>query len=265
MTIQKSEKSFSSLDLLKLYVEFGVDETIGHSTLDHSLISNSSSPQQNVITHKEIYDKSSPLTNVKENYKNRLKSINTLAELKDSLQELENISIRKTAKSLVFGGGNPDSNIMIIGEAPGSEEDLMGLPFVGSSGKLLDKMLISIGLDREKVYITNILPWRPPGNRTPTKEEVSICLPYLERHIKIINPKIILMLGALSARTLLKCTEGITKIRGKWSQISISGVEESILGIATFHPAYLLRTPHQKRLAWRDMILLKEKYLSHMR
>jgi DNA polymerase len=175
----------------------------------------------------------------------------TLAELRDVMATFEGCALRLTANNLVFADGNPQARVMFIGEAPGADEDRQGVPFVGRSGQLLDKMLAAIGLDRTFVYISNVIPWRPPGNRPPSTHEIAICKPFIDRHIALINPDIIVCLGGIAAQTLLKTTEGILKTRGQWRQIQSE--PRDIPTIATLHPAYLLRQPLQKRLAWRDM------------
>lgn len=181
----------------------------------------------------------------------------TLEELKLAIESFEGCNLRRTAKNTVFSDGNPDTQIMFVGEAPGREEDLQGLPFIGRSGQLLDLMLGAIGLSRETVYISNVIPWRPPGNRAPTPAETEVCLPFIERHIELIAPKVLVMLGGSSAKTLLRTSEGILRLRGKWKQLSFSG--HSVDAISTLHPAYLLRQPGQKRLAWQDFLKIKSK------
>ena len=180
----------------------------------------------------------------------------TLEELRAILERFEGCALRATATQLVFGDGNPGGRVMFVGEAPGRDEDLAGLPFVGRSGKLLDRMMGSIALDRRSVYIANIVPWRPPGNRTPTPQESAICLPFILRQIELVAPDILVCLGAPSAQTLLKVREGILKIRGRWFTHR-TGARE-IRALATLHPAYLLRQPLQKRLAWRDFLEIKK-------
>jgi DNA polymerase len=165
--------------------------------------------------------------------------------------------LKHTAANLVFGAGNPDADIMLIGEAPGADEDRQGVPFVGVSGQLLDKMLASIGLDRESAYITNMLPWRPPGNRKPTPAETMMCLPFIRRHIALVGPKVLVFVGGTAASTLLQRSEGITKLRGRWLEY-LDG-DLAIPAMAIFHPAYLLRQPALKELAWRDLITVKQK------
>jgi DNA polymerase len=184
------------------------------------------------------------------------KSAATLDELREILDRFEGCALRATAKQLVFADGNPQSRIMFVGEAPGRDEDIEGLPFVGVSGKLLDRMLAAIGLDRRSVYIANIVPWRPPGNRTPTPQEAAICLPFTLRQIELVNPDVLVCLGGPSAQTLLRFKEGIRKMRGRWFPFH-TGTRE-IRALATFHPAYLLRTPLEKRFAWRDFLAIKK-------
>ena len=181
----------------------------------------------------------------------------SLEELRDRLDRFEGCALRKTAKTLVFADGNPRARLMLVGEAPGREEDLQGLPFVGRSGQLLDRMLAAIGLDRNAVYIANVVPWRPPGNRTPTPTETEICRPFIERQIELVAPEILVCLGAAAARQLLHTSEGILRLRGKW--LSHRAGEAEIAAMATLHPAYLLRQPAQKRLAWRDFREISRK------
>jgi len=180
----------------------------------------------------------------------------TLDELRAILGTFEGCELRKGANKLVFADGNPRARVMFVGEAPGRDEDIEGLPFVGRSGKLLDRMLTAIGLDRTGAYIANIIPWRPPGNRTPTPQESQICLPFIQRQIELANPDILVCLGGPSAQTLLGTRDGILKTRGRWFNYK-TGTRE-IRAIATLHPAYLLRQPLQKRLAWRDFLAIKK-------
>jgi uracil-DNA glycosylase family 4 len=180
----------------------------------------------------------------------------SLEELREILARFEGCALRATATQLVFADGNPRSRVMFVGEAPGRDEDLAGLPFVGRSGKLLDRMMAAIGLDRSSAYIANIVPWRPPGNRTPTPQESAICLPFTLRQIELANPDILVCLGGPAAQTLLNVKGGITSIRGRWFRYQTGSRE--IRSLATWHPAYLLRQPLQKRLVWRDFLALKK-------
>jgi DNA polymerase len=181
---------------------------------------------------------------------------NSLAELKAALESFEGCPLKATAMNLVFADGNPEARVMMIGEAPGAEEDRQGLPFVGVSGRLLDRMLACIGLDRSSVYITNMLFWRPPGNRTPTAAEIASCLPFTERHIELAAPDYLVLVGGMSAKNLLARSEGILRLRGQWRPYQHSGLPRPIPALPTLHPAYLLRQPQQKRLAWRDLLSL---------
>ncbi|MET3591155.1 MULTISPECIES: uracil-DNA glycosylase [Mesorhizobium] len=182
----------------------------------------------------------------------------TLDELRQHMAAFDGCNLKFTAKNLVFADGNPNADLMLVGEAPGRDEDLEGLPFVGRSGRLLDRMLSAIGLDRTSAYIANVIPWRPPGNRTPTPHETEICRPFIERQIELVNPKVLVNLGGPSAKTLLNTTEGILRLRGNWRvHTTASGIV--IPAMPTLHPAYLLRTPAHKKLAWRDFLEVKAK------
>jgi uracil-DNA glycosylase len=175
----------------------------------------------------------------------------TLDELRESLLAFDGCGLKATATQLVFADGNPQAEIMFIGEAPGADEDRQGLPFVGRAGQLLNKMLAAIGLDRTSVYIANVVPWRPPGNRTPTPIETAACLPFTRRQIELVSPKILVCLGAPSAQTLLGVSEGIMRLRGRWHDFDLGTSRIRVLPM--LHPAYLLRQPAQKRLAWQDL------------
>jgi len=183
----------------------------------------------------------------------------SLDELREQLMNLEGCALRDTAMNLVFADGTPASPIMFIGEAPGEEEDRQGKPLVGTSGKLFDQMLASVGIAREDVYISNILFWRPPGNRTPTEAEIAMCLPFVERHIALVKPKLLVLLGGVAAKTLLRSKDGITKLRGQWTNYTPpadSGIDAPIPCLPLYHPAYLLRQPNSKRQAWNDILAL---------
>ena len=181
----------------------------------------------------------------------------TLDELKTALAGFEGCALKATAKNLVFADGNPQARLMLVGEAPGRDEDIEGKPFVGRSGKLLDRMLAAIGIDRTGCYIANVVPWRPPGNRTPTPQETAICLPFIRRQIELTNPDVLVCLGGPSAQTLLGIRDGITKARGRWMEYDTG--RRVIPALATFHPAYLLRSPLGKRMAWRDMLAIETR------
>jgi DNA polymerase len=192
-------------------------------------------------------------------------SANTLEELRAAVEAFEECPLKKTATNTVFADGNPAARIMFVGEAPGADEDRQGKPFVGVSGQLLDRMLAAIGLDRHApdvanaFYITNIVFWRPPGNRNPTTNEIAACLPFLERHIELVQPDILVALGGPSAKTLLGRAEGITRLRGAWHPYSAPRLAAPIDAMALFHPAYLLRSPAHKREAWRDLLAIRDR------
>ena len=182
----------------------------------------------------------------------------SLAELEAALAAFDGCRLKETALHLCFADGNPQARLMLIGEAPGAEEDRLGKPFVGASGKLLDRMLATIGLDRRSVYITNVIYWRPPGNRSPTQAEIAACQPFLERQIALLEPDLIVFVGGIAARALLGVSEGVTKLRGRrFAYVAQDG--NSIPAMVMFHPAYLLRTPAQKRLAWRDLLAIRSQ------
>ncbi len=180
-----------------------------------------------------------------------------LQNLRDKINEIKNCKLKENASNLVFSDGNPNSKIMIIGEGPGANEDKEGFPFVGRAGQLLDKMLHAINLSRENVYITNVVNYRPPENRKPTDKEVERYLPYLKKHIEIVRPKIVLLLGSTAMNAILRNTDVISKMRGKWYEIEINNLK--IYSIVSFHPAYLLRQPDQKKFSWIDLKMIREK------
>ncbi|UEM22809.1 uracil-DNA glycosylase [Skermanella mucosa] len=184
-----------------------------------------------------------------------------LDALRAAMAAFEGCALKTTATNLVFADGNPKARLMLIGEAPGEDEDRQGRPFVGKSGKLLDQMLACIGLDRTQVYITNILPWRPPGNRKPNPNEIQTCLPFVERHVELVAPEGLMLLGGTSASALLNRTDGIMRLRGRWFEFTPSAGARSIPVLPTYHPAFLLRQPAMKRDAWRDLVAFKKKFL----
>jgi uracil-DNA glycosylase family 4 len=196
-----------------------------------------------------------PPEEVAENARLRAREVQTLAELEAMVGAFEGCALKRTAKQLCFADGNPQADIMLVGEAPGGEEDRAGKPFVGRAGQLLDRMLASIGLDRTQVYIANVVPWRPPGNRTPTPQEIAICLPFTLRQIELVSPRFLLTLGAPASQTLLGVKEGIKRVRGRW--VEYGALPHPVRALPMLHPAYLLRQPIDKRLAWRDLRLLR--------
>jgi len=186
------------------------------------------------------------------------RSAETLDALRETMEAFDGCNLKTTAKQLVFADGNPRARIMLVGEAPGRDEDIEGRPFVGRSGQLLDRMLAAIGLDRDRVYIANVIPWRPPGNRTPTPHETEICRPFIERQVELVGPKVLLALGGPSAKLLTGSNDGILRMRGTWRQHTTAG-GTGIPVMPTLHPAYLLRTPAHKKLVWRDLLEVKAR------
>tara|TARA_B100000700_G_scaffold57758_3_gene62697 strand:- start:389 stop:1093 length:705 start_codon:yes stop_codon:yes gene_type:complete len=197
--------------------------------------------------------------NEKNLYKDNLNKIKDLSELEIAIKNFNGCNLKNSAKNTVFADGNPNAKVMFIGEAPGKDEDIKGIPFVGLAGQLLDKMLFSIKLDRSEVYITNIIPWRPPGNRQPTTQEILLCVPFIQKHIELVRPKILVLLGGTATKALLLLDEGIMKSRGKWHKYSSYGLANPILTRAIFHPAFLLRSPSYKKLAWEDLKEIEKK------
>ncbi len=183
----------------------------------------------------------------------------TVEELRRALEGFDGCGLKKTATNLVLGDGNPEARVILIGEAPGAEEDRQGLPFVGASGRLLDHMLGSIGLDRTQVYISNTVFWRPPGNRNPTTMEMAICMPFVERLIELVDPEILVALGGAAAKVLLAQNVGIGQLRGRWFAYSTPRLPRPVEATAIFHPAYLLRSATHKGEAWRDLLDIKRK------
>lgn len=184
-------------------------------------------------------------------------SAKTIEELSAIIKSYKGCNLCHSAKNTVFADGNPKAPIMLIGEAPGRDEDMHGIPFVGPAGQMLDKMLAAISLDRTSCYISNIIPWRPPGNRTPVAHEIELCRPFVERHIELAQPKLLIFMGNVSTKTLLNTNKGILSIRGKWDEYKIG--EEAVPAMPTLHPAYLLKNPVAKRNAWNDLLAIQAK------
>ena len=211
----------------------------------------------NLINHNLIYNNKAINRYKKDNYEIPEDRSKSLEFLKKSIMNLKKCDLKKNAKNIVFSDGNPKSKIMLIGEAPGANEDDEGLPFVGRAGMLLDKMLTAINLDRKKVYISNIINYRPPENRRPTDEEIKRYLPFITKHIEIINPKILVLLGSTAMNALIGNDVVISKMRGKWIEKEFGHCKTSV--IITFHPAFLMRQPAQKKMSWIDLKMIREK------
>jgi uracil-DNA glycosylase family 4 len=210
-----------------------------------------------LINHNLIFNNKAINRYKKDNFEISEDKSNSLELLKKSIIELKNCNLKREAKNMVFCDGNPKSKIMLLGEAPGANEDQEGLPFVGRAGMLLDKMLAAINLDRKKVYISNIVNYRPPENRKPTEEEIRRYLPFITKHIEIINPKILVLLGSTAMNALIGNNVVISKMRGKWIEKKFGSCKTSV--IITFHPAFLMRQPAQKKMAWIDLKMIREK------
>lgn len=268
MTASREE----SLAALNWLVEAGADEATGDAPVDRFSARTAVAPvvpQAAATAPKAVPRPNPPLAQLKPTTLVPLATdgfgsaveiaakCRTLAELRSAMESFEGSQLKKLATNTVFADGNPNSRIMFIGEAPGHEEDRAGLPFVGRAGKLLDKMIAAIGLDRTLAYIINVMPWRPPDNRNPDPGEVAMCIPFLRRHIELAQPRIMIMLGAVSARHVLGLNDGIMKLRGRWLEYRIG--TEMIPVLPTLHPAYLLRQPAHKKLAWRDLQAVADK------
>jgi len=214
----------------------------------------------NLINHNLIYENEA-INRYKTNSNLAIKGPKgkKLQELKESIGKIKNCELKKGSTNIVFSDGNPDAKIMIIGEGPGANEDLEGVPFIGRTGELLDKMLLSINLDRDSVYITNVVNYRPPENRNPTEKEIARYLPYLIKHIEIINPQILILLGGSALNAIIGNDKVISDARGKWIKKTIGNCSTSV--IASFHPAFLIRQPDQKKLSWIDLKMIKKKIL----
>jgi len=249
--------------LLAWYVEMGVDVALEERPVDRfaqpAVVARKPPPAAATpppdATPSRLPDAVAPSEDVARAARATAKTAATLADLRAALLAFDGCNLRLTASQLVFGDGNPKSRIMLVGEAPGRDEDIQGVPFVGRSGQLLDRMLAAIGLTRNEVYIANVVPWRPPGNRRPTPQETAICRPFIERQIELCNPDFLILLGGAPANKHLDTIEGILKLRGRWRDYNTG--TRTIRAMATLHPAYLLRQPLAKRQAWRDLLALK--------
>ena len=260
---------------LRWYLEAGVDEALEDVPQDRFSVLTSdpivSTPETTVSTPtpSETGKKSTPAkkpaplppegAEAISSAVHLARAAKTLDDLRASLETFDGCPLKRTATNLVFGEGAADARVLIVGEAPGAEEDRQGKPFVGDSGQLLDKMLTSIGVARTEVFISNTIFWRPPGNRTPTAAETAVCQPFVERLVELIDPQIVVLLGKAAAASMLGKTEAIGRLRGKWMDYSTAGLPRPIPALAMYHPSYLLGTPSAKRHAWRDLLLIKDK------
>ena len=256
--------------LLKWQIEAGADEATLDAPQNRFAQTNppqnhtpkqppAPTPQPAQTVPETVAARKTPLTPIAAGAAEIAAACRTLDELVEAINAFDGCALKETAANTVIRDGNPKARLMIIGEAPGAEEDRRGLPFVGPAGRLLDRMLAAIGLDRETVLITNIVFWRPPGNRNPTADEIAACLPFARRQIELVHPQVLVPVGGIAAKTLFETSEGITRLRGQWRDFTSPGLDSPIPAMATFHPAYLLRQPLQKREAWRDLLAIKAK------
>jgi uracil-DNA glycosylase len=271
-----------ALALLEWQIAMGADEAIGEIALDHlnapaalapmaaastdeGRVGMSAAPARPARASKPSAAATPPRA-LTESAAEPVQSARALAAQAQTIEALatavagfDACPLKRTATNTVFADGNPAAPVMIIGEAPGADEDRIGRPFVGRAGQLLDRMLAAIQLDRTGVQITNVIYWRPPGNRKPTAPEIASCLPFVFRHIALSRPKVLVLAGGTAATTLLDTTDGITRLRGRWFDLAIPGLDAPLPALPMFHPAFLLRTPERKREAWRDLLALKAK------
>ena len=248
-------------ELLAFYLEAGVDCALMDEPVNRTAEAGavaSSDPPQSVpvrtapVAMPAVRTEALPAPEVAiQSAREAARTAPSLEVLRAMLEQFDGCALKSTATRLVFADGNPAARVMFVGEAPGRDEDIEGLPFVGRSGQLLNRMMAAIGLDRTTAYIANVIPWRPPGNRTPTPQETQICLPFIQRQIELVNPDVLVTLGNPSTQTLLSVRDGIMKTRGRWFDYDTG--TRIIRALPTFHPAYLLRSPSYKRLAWQDL------------
>ena len=255
--------------LLRLHVEWGADEALAEAPVDR-LAAPAPRPASNPLPSRPLAAAAAPAPErpvppappssagaPARHAQESAAACRTLDELRAALAAFDGCPLSATATNLVFADGNSAAGLMLVGEGPGAEEDRAGLPFVGASGQLLDRMLASIGLDRSRCYITNLIPWRPPGNRNPTDAEVVVCLPFLLRHIALVRPRLLVLLGNLSVQSVTASRTGITRVRGRWQDVTIPGLPAPVRTLPMLHPAYLLRNHGARKDAWTDLLTLR--------
>jgi uracil-DNA glycosylase len=263
----------TALALLRWYVEMGADETIGDEPVNR--LAPRAPPRAAAVRPTE--PEAAPPQSVRavaasppavfadspgeaaQSARLLAARADTLAALEAAIAGFDGCALKRTATNTVIADGNPAAPVMIIGEAPGADEDRIGRPFVGRAGQLLDRMLAAIGLDREGVLITNVIYWRPPGNRTPTTDEIAACVPFVLRHVALVRPKVLVLAGGTAARALLPPGPGITRLRGRWFDLAVPGLDQPVPTLPMFHPSFLLRAPERKREAWRDLLALRAR------
>lgn len=251
----------SSLAVMEWYLTAGVDEIVGETPVDRLNkpdIAETPLPAPQIAASAPVFAPASlpAPASVSAATAELAAKAATLDELRAAMESFDGCALKQTAANLVFADGNPVADLMIVGEAPGAEEDKKGLPFVGASGHLLDLMLKSVGRDRTNVYISNVVSWRPPNNRKPSEDEIALLTPFIKRHIALVHPKILLLLGGSAVSALIGIKDGITRTRGRW--LTYRDGDVSIPAFASFHPAFLLRSPAQKKAAWRDFLTVKQ-------
>jgi uracil-DNA glycosylase len=245
------EKPQALADLLRWYIAMGADEAIAEQPVDRLAPPPAPAPGRAVAA---------PPPPATAGAWQLAAAATSLAELEAAVRAFDGCALKRTATNTVFADGAAGAELLVIGEAPGADEDRLGRPFVGRSGQLLDRMLAAIGYDRrQNAYITNVLFWRPPGNRKPTNEEIAACLPFVWRHIALQRPKAIMLCGGTATNTLLGRADGITRLRGRWFDLEVEGLDRRVPSIATYHPSFLLRAPARKGEAWRDLLSLQSK------
>jgi uracil-DNA glycosylase len=263
----------TALALLRWYVEMGVDETIGDEPVNRlaphapprASASGPTEPEAAPLQSVRAVAAAPPaafadsLGEAAQSARLLAARANSLAALEAAITGFDGCFLKRTATNTVIADGNPAASVMIIGEAPGADEDRIGRPFVGRAGQLLDRMLAAIGLDREGVLITNVIYWRPPGNRSPTTDEIAACVPFVLRHVALVRPKVLVLAGGTAARALLPPGPGITRLRGRWFDLTLPGLDQPVPTLPMFHPSFLLRAPERKREAWRDLLALRAR------
>ena len=259
----------TALALLRWYVEMGADEAIAAEPVNRiasapamaAPIPPSPSPRQTVpaVTAAPPKALTESLAEAAQSARRLAAGADSVVALATLVAGFDGCGMKRSATNTGFADGNPAASVMIIGEGPGADEDRIGRPFVGRAGQLLDRMLAAIQLDRESVHITNVVYWRPPGNRTPSTAEIASCLPFVLRHIALVHPKILVLAGGTAANALLPGAQGITRLRGRWFDLEIPGLAEPVPTLPMFHPSFLLRTPERKREAWRDLLALRAR------
>ena len=248
---------------LRLQIEWGADEALDDVPLDRlAPVSVQASPPVRQPLPARQPATAAARTSPAVRAQAVAASANTIEALHRALSTFADCPLATTATNLVFADGNPSAGLVLVGEAPGAEEDVAGRPFVGEAGQFLDRMFASVGLTRADMLVTNLIPWRPPGNRPPTEAEVQTCLPFLWRHLTLLRPRVVVTLGALPARALTGRDDGIRKLRGRWMELAIPGLPTSVPTLCMLHPAYVLRTQGAKREAWQDIVALRKALVS---